>query len=445
MPYVLERADKLWAERSDNSFGTSLPHPPTSYIPGPGVRLHLRRRDRPAEPRRHRHRPDLLRDRLPARRLDVPPLQGGGDRDLRHRPASTRARPTSCCGATPSARSASSASASAHERRAGRESRAGTSAARSALGSALFTLVEPHQGHEVAYNRWYERDHFYAGCMVGPWLFAGRRWVCTRDLKDLRIGGRGAAVRRRPGGLVPGAVLDAQGPVPRQHRLVDPPGALAARQRPHVRRARPHPHAAVPLQRGRGPRRRRRAGRARARPPVPGPRRRGGRAERATAPRAAPAGPRPPAAPVALVLGFRAVPLPPDAPVTQPGTDGVEHRELQLWFADAEPAGWWPAVERYADHGRGVGRRAACGGRRRSSRRCPAPTATPTSSGSHAGHTDHARAEGDASRSAWAAERLALGPRRPRPGSRRTCCSGPSRPARASTPRRGRRRCPPTA
>ena len=56
------------------------------------------------------------------------------------------------------------------------------------LGSALFTLVEPHRGHEVAYNRWYERDHFYAGCMVGPWLFAGRRWVATRALKDLRTG-----------------------------------------------------------------------------------------------------------------------------------------------------------------------------------------------------------------------------------------------------------------
>jgi len=54
------------------------------------------------------------------------------------------------------------------------------------LGSALFTLVEPHRGHEVAYNRWYERDHFYAGCMIGPWYFAGRRWVCTRELKDLR-------------------------------------------------------------------------------------------------------------------------------------------------------------------------------------------------------------------------------------------------------------------
>jgi predicted TIM-barrel fold metal-dependent hydrolase len=34
MPYVLERADKLWAERSDNSFGTSLPERPSSYIPG---------------------------------------------------------------------------------------------------------------------------------------------------------------------------------------------------------------------------------------------------------------------------------------------------------------------------------------------------------------------------------------------------------------------------
>ena len=56
------------------------------------------------------------------------------------------------------------------------------------LGSMLFTLVEPHRGHEVDYNRWYERDHFYAGCMVGPWLFAGRRWVATRALKDLRFG-----------------------------------------------------------------------------------------------------------------------------------------------------------------------------------------------------------------------------------------------------------------
>ncbi len=34
MPYIFERADKLWEERSDNSFGTWLPDPPSSYIPG---------------------------------------------------------------------------------------------------------------------------------------------------------------------------------------------------------------------------------------------------------------------------------------------------------------------------------------------------------------------------------------------------------------------------
>ena len=54
------------------------------------------------------------------------------------------------------------------------------------VGSMLLTLVDPNAGYEKAYNRWYERDHFYGGCMVGPWLFAGSRWVATRQLKDLR-------------------------------------------------------------------------------------------------------------------------------------------------------------------------------------------------------------------------------------------------------------------
>ena len=54
------------------------------------------------------------------------------------------------------------------------------------LGSILFTLVQPHAGHEVEYNRWYERDHFYAGCMISAWNFAGQRWVATKDLKALR-------------------------------------------------------------------------------------------------------------------------------------------------------------------------------------------------------------------------------------------------------------------
>ena len=34
MPYVLERADKLWEERSDNAFGSNLANPPSSYIAG---------------------------------------------------------------------------------------------------------------------------------------------------------------------------------------------------------------------------------------------------------------------------------------------------------------------------------------------------------------------------------------------------------------------------
>jgi hypothetical protein len=54
------------------------------------------------------------------------------------------------------------------------------------IGSALITLVEPHEGHEHAYNRWYEDDHFYSGAMAMPWMFAGRRWVATRDLQALR-------------------------------------------------------------------------------------------------------------------------------------------------------------------------------------------------------------------------------------------------------------------
>jgi hypothetical protein len=54
------------------------------------------------------------------------------------------------------------------------------------LGTLLFTMVEPHKGHEVEYNRWYEHDHYYAGCMIGEYQFAGDRFVATRRLKNLR-------------------------------------------------------------------------------------------------------------------------------------------------------------------------------------------------------------------------------------------------------------------
>ncbi|NLU70083.1 hypothetical protein [Streptomyces sp. HNM0574] len=53
-------------------------------------------------------------------------------------------------------------------------------------GHALITMVEPHPGRERAYNRWYEDDHYIAGAMAMPWIFAGRRWVATRALQSLR-------------------------------------------------------------------------------------------------------------------------------------------------------------------------------------------------------------------------------------------------------------------
>jgi hypothetical protein len=55
------------------------------------------------------------------------------------------------------------------------------------LGSVLVSLLEPDRGREVEFHRWYERDHFYSGCMVGPHFFAGRRFVATRSLKEFRF------------------------------------------------------------------------------------------------------------------------------------------------------------------------------------------------------------------------------------------------------------------
>lgn len=62
-------------------------------------------------------------------------------------------------------------------------------------GHALITMVEPHPGHEYAYNRWYEDDHYYAGAMAMPWMYAGRRWVATRELRELRYPEKSAVAR----------------------------------------------------------------------------------------------------------------------------------------------------------------------------------------------------------------------------------------------------------
>ena len=110
-----------------------------------------------------------------------------------------------------------------------------------AIGSALITMVEPHEGHEHAYNRWYEDDHFYSGAMAMPWMFAGRRWVAPVEppgpALPRRLVDRQAAVDRQ----VHLALLDHRRPLRRPHALDrrDEPAPAARRTRV------PRPHARV--------------------------------------------------------------------------------------------------------------------------------------------------------------------------------------------------------
>jgi hypothetical protein len=55
------------------------------------------------------------------------------------------------------------------------------------IGNALIATFEPHPGHEHAYNRWYEDDHFYVAALTAPWSFSGRRWVAPRSLQQMRL------------------------------------------------------------------------------------------------------------------------------------------------------------------------------------------------------------------------------------------------------------------
>ena len=222
------------------------------------------------------------------------------------------------------------------------------------LGSALFTLVEPHRGHEVAYNRWYERDHFYAGCMIGPWYFAGRRWVCTRELKDMRLGGDSPLF----GDDRAGSYLALYWVLAGRHRENTDWASRQVHWLHRNERMFPHrDHIHTLLYRYKGADRRDADG-------VP--------AELALdhpfrglaavvverpdddAPPAAHAALAPDSA-IALVLSFKGIPMPPGAPVTQPGLENVPRRELQLWFADSEPHNWWPAVQAYAEERRAAG------------------------------------------------------------------------------------------
>jgi hypothetical protein len=106
-------------------------------------------------------------------------------------------------------------------------------------GSAIVALIEPHAGHERAFNTWYERDHFYDAMMAGPGACAAARYVATRDCKQQR---RGAGHLADPGRgsyltlawLLPGSYDEWNAWVgARMAGLRDTPGRLFS-ERDHV-------------------------------------------------------------------------------------------------------------------------------------------------------------------------------------------------------------------
>ena len=106
IPYILERADKVWEEnRGWGGVADKVPEPPVDLLPPPGLRLLLRRRPRPALGRGDRRRQHHLRVRLPALGLHLAPHPG--DRRAADGAPRRRARATRSSGATPSGSSGS--------------------------------------------------------------------------------------------------------------------------------------------------------------------------------------------------------------------------------------------------------------------------------------------------------------------------------------------------
>jgi hypothetical protein len=56
------------------------------------------------------------------------------------------------------------------------------------IGTAIVSYIEPEPGYARAFNEWYERDHFPATVLAGPGVFAGARFVATKECKQRRTG-----------------------------------------------------------------------------------------------------------------------------------------------------------------------------------------------------------------------------------------------------------------
>ncbi len=223
------------------------------------------------------------------------------------------------------------------------------------IGTMLYTLVEPHRGHEVAYNRWYERDHFYAGCQIGAYNFSGARFVATAPHKALRLPEAGSD----PGPMVAdpqiGSYLGLYFVLDRHHDewnrwAVDQVNALHAAGRMFEQRD----HIHTGLYRFEWEHRRDEDG-------VPAELTLDHRFPGMVSVFIDPAdGVEPdrisawyrdgflpsvlPGSAVATVLAFSPLPLLADAPGDVPRSDEADRRVLLLFFLDEDPAGSWESV-----------------------------------------------------------------------------------------------------
>ena len=48
------------------------------------------------------------------------------------------------------------------------------------IGSVVFALIDPSPGHEIDFNHWYERDHYYTAGAAAPGVFSAGRYIAPR-------------------------------------------------------------------------------------------------------------------------------------------------------------------------------------------------------------------------------------------------------------------------
>ncbi|MET9510173.1 hypothetical protein ABZX62_17235 [Streptomyces flavidovirens] len=221
-------------------------------------------------------------------------------------------------------------------------------------GHALITMVEPHPGHEYAYNRWYEDDHYIAGAMAMPWMFAGRRWVATRDLQLLRYPAKSAVAQPVTAGCYLSTYWVTQGRYDEHmkwtvgiNRRLNRDGRVY-QDRTHVFTAFQDHEATVYRDGAAGPR----DFHALDHPyqglvlevvDAEGPERRAELLEwlRSTHLPQRLAGPPDSGSPAAMVTVFRPTPLPGDRMSYVKQVEGVDTRLTLLWFLEADPREAW--------------------------------------------------------------------------------------------------------